>query len=141
MAWERIGQVPLSLVRIPGSLARVLLLKPHKIFISVAMKAKLISSRKEDHIRICLDKDVEFAKSNGFERYEFEHRALPELSLPEIDLSTTFLDRTFDIPFFIEALTGGAPGTEKINRNLAKAAEELGIGMGLGSQRAMLEEP
>jgi isopentenyl-diphosphate delta-isomerase len=104
-------------------------------------KAKQISSRKKEYINICLQNNVEFTKSNGFERYEFEHRALPEISLGEIDLSTVFFRKKFRLPFFIEALTGGSPGTEKFNRNLARAAEELGIGMGLGSQRAMLEVP
>jgi isopentenyl-diphosphate delta-isomerase len=99
------------------------------------------SSRKLEHIRICLDKEVEFSKSNGFERYELVHSALPETSLKEIDTSTEFLGKKFRLPFFIEAMTGGSPGTEKINRNIARAAEELGIGMGLGSQRAMLEDP
>jgi isopentenyl-diphosphate delta-isomerase len=105
------------------------------------MSADETSLRKLDHIRICLEKDVEFRKSNGFDRYEFTHRALPEASLSEIDTSTVFLGKAFRLPFLIEAMTGGSPGTEKINRNLARAAEELGIGMGVGSQRAMLEEP
>jgi isopentenyl-diphosphate delta-isomerase len=105
------------------------------------MKAGKTSSRKEDHIRICLERDVEFSKSNGFERYELVHRALPELNLADIDTSTKFMGKAFSLPFFIEAMTGGSPGTDKINRNLAMAAQELGIGMGLGSQRAMLEDP
>jgi isopentenyl-diphosphate delta-isomerase len=104
------------------------------------MKSEKTSSRKNDHIRICLEKDVEFSKSNGFERYEFVHKALPEVNLSDIDTSTDFLGKRFKLPFFIEAMTGGSPGTENINKNLARAAEELGIGMGLGSQRAMLED-
>jgi isopentenyl-diphosphate delta-isomerase len=104
------------------------------------MKAEKTSSRKNDHIRICLDKNVEFSKSNGFERYEFIHKALPEVNLSEIDTSTEFLGKRFKLPFFIEAITGGSPETENINKNLASAAEELGIGMGLGSQRAMHED-
>ncbi len=105
------------------------------------MKAEKTSSRKLEHINICLNKGVEFSKSNGFEKYELVHNALPEASLSGIDTSTEFLGKAFRLPFFIEAMTGGSPGTEKINRNLAGAAEELGVGMGLGSQRAMLEDP
>lgn len=104
------------------------------------MSAEKTSSRKDDHIRICMERDVEFGKGNGFERYGLEHRALPEISHRDIDTSTEFLGKKFRIPFFIEAMTGGSRGTEKINRNLAMAAEEMGIGMGLGSQRAMLED-
>jgi isopentenyl-diphosphate delta-isomerase len=101
----------------------------------------LTSRRKQEHIDICLAEDVEFRKSNGFEKYEFEHRALPELNLSDIDTSLEFFGKPFELPFFIEAITGGAPGTEKLNLNLAKASEEMGIGMGTGSQRAMLDDP
>jgi len=97
--------------------------------------------RKTEHIRICLEHDVEFRKTNGFENYQFTHNALPELNWEDIDISTEFLGREFRSPFFIEAVTGGTKTAEKINRNLAKAAEDLGIGMGVGSQRAMIEDP
>lgn len=97
--------------------------------------------RKSEHIRICLKEEVQFRKSNGFEAYELEHEAIPEFSLEEIDLATTFLGNRYALPFFIEPLTGGAFESKKINTNLALAAEELGIGMGLGSQRAMVEDP
>jgi isopentenyl-diphosphate delta-isomerase len=105
------------------------------------MGAEKTSSRKLEHIRICLERAVEFGKSNGFERYELVHSALPGTSLSEIDTSTEFMGKRFRLPFFIEAMTGGSSGPADINRNLAGAAEELGIGMGLGSQRAMLEDP
>ncbi|NIO22715.1 MAG: type 2 isopentenyl-diphosphate Delta-isomerase [Candidatus Aenigmarchaeota archaeon] len=97
-------------------------------------------SRKDDHIRICLEKKVEFVKSNGFEHVELEHKALPEIDKDEIDLETKFLGKKFNYPLFIEAMTGGTKEGERINKNLAKAAEALGIGMGVGSQRAMLED-
>ncbi len=107
----------------------------------LAVDVGMTSSRKQEHIRICLDHDVEFSGSNGFEQYRFVHRALPEVALNAIDTSTEFLGKRFEWPFLIEAMTGGAQGTDGINRNLARAAQELGIGMGVGSQRAMLEEP
>ena len=102
--------------------------------------SSLTKSRKDDHIRICLEKRVEFSKSSGFEHIELEHRALPEIDRDDIDLRTKFLGKKFEYPLFIEAMTGGTKTGEKINRNLAKAAESLGIGMGVGSQRAMLED-
>jgi isopentenyl-diphosphate Delta-isomerase len=100
-----------------------------------------ISRRKDEHIVICLERDVAFRKTNGFERYDFLHQALPELNLADIDTSTTFMGKRFALPFFIEALTGGSQKAGMINRNLARAANALGIGMGIGSQRAMLENP
>ncbi len=101
--------------------------------------AKETEKRKADHIRICLEDEVEFRKSSGFERVELEHRSLPETSMDEIGLSTSFLGKPFKAPIFIEAMTGGSGEGGKINRNLAAAAEELGLGMGVGSQRAALE--
>jgi isopentenyl-diphosphate delta-isomerase len=97
--------------------------------------------RKTDHIKICLTEDVEFFKSNGFGNYQFRHNALPEIDWDDIDISSRFLGRKFRVPLLIEAMTGGTRKAEKINRNLAKAAQELGIGMGVGSQRAMIERP
>jgi isopentenyl-diphosphate delta-isomerase len=99
------------------------------------------SSRKSDHLQICVEKDVEFIKTNGFERYEFEAPAVPGLNPAGIDTSVEFLGRVFDSPFFIEAMTGGTPDAQDINRNLARAAQKLNIGMGLGSQRPMWEDP
>lgn len=97
--------------------------------------------RKTDHIRICIEEDVEFLKSNRFGEYQFTHNALPEINWDDINIATKFLGYDFKAPFFIEAVTGGTKGSESINRNLAKAAQELGIGMGVGSQRAMIENP
>jgi len=102
--------------------------------------SSLTKSRKDEHIKICLEKDVEFKKTNGFEYVELEHKALPEIERGEINLETKFLGKKFSAPLFIEAMTGGTKKGEYINKNLAKAAEALGIGMGVGSQRAMLED-
>src|SRR5690606_3312703 len=44
-------------------------------------------------------------------------------------------------PLFISSMTGGTPEAERINRRLAEAAQATGIGMGVGSQRAAIEEP
>lgn len=97
--------------------------------------------RKAGHIRTCLTKDVEFLKRNGFEMYEFTHSALPELDWKDISMETAFLGKKFRYPLFIDAMTGGTKQAAGINKNLARAAQELGIGMGVGSQRAMMEDP
>ncbi|WP_419659410.1 type 2 isopentenyl-diphosphate Delta-isomerase [Desulfosarcina variabilis] len=108
---------------------------------TVLQKMGSVGQRKREHLKICIEKNVSFKKTNGFEHYEFEHRALPELGIDDIDTSTTFLGKALRLPFLIEAMTGGCPGTGRINRNLARAAETLGIAMGVGSQRAMLNHP
>lgn len=97
-------------------------------------------SRKFDHVNICLRMPVEFRKGNGFERVELKGTK-GKISKDRIDMSREFLGFPFRYPLFIEAMTGGFPEAEKINRNLARAAEDLGIGMGVGSQRAMIEDP
>ena len=99
-------------------------------------------ARKDDHIRINLEEDVSFDQTTtGLERYRFVHQALPELDLEEIDTTTTFLGHQLAFPVLIASMTGGTPHAGQINRILAEVAAAAGIGMGLGSTRAMLEDP
>ena len=96
------------------------------------------SDRKDDHIRIIQEEDVE-TTGTGFEDVELVHEALPEIHRDEIDTSISLFGRELAAPIVIESMTGGHPNTTKINRNLAAAAAETGIAMGVGSQRAGLE--
>jgi isopentenyl-diphosphate delta-isomerase len=95
--------------------------------------------RKLDHLRIVLDEDVN-AKGvgSGFAQLRFQHHALPELDLREIDTSLTIFGKTLRAPLLISSMTGGADRAEQINLHLAEAAEALGVAMGVGSQRAAL---
>lgn len=97
------------------------------------------SSRKLDHIRICLEKPVE-AQARPFEDLVLVHRALPEIDEKEIDMSCSFLGKRLKAPLIISAMTGGHPEVKEINVRLAEAAQELGVALGVGSQRAALEE-
>jgi len=98
--------------------------------------------RKSDHIHINLHKDVSFKHvSTGFERYRFIHCALPGFSLKDVDTSTTLLGRCLAAPLLISSMTGGTPEASVINQRLAEAAQATGIGLGLGSQRAAIEDP
>ncbi|HJJ28293.1 MAG TPA: type 2 isopentenyl-diphosphate Delta-isomerase [Methanocorpusculum sp.] len=101
---------------------------------------ELTSSRKLDHLRLARDADVTFGDA-GFDDIILKHNALPECSLDEIDTSAGLFDRRFSLPLFIEAITGGHPDTREVNRVLAAAAEKYTIPMGVGSQRAALENP
>jgi isopentenyl-diphosphate delta-isomerase len=97
-------------------------------------------ARKADHIRINLEEDVQFPRlTTGLEQYRFVHQALPELDLEAIDTSSSVLGRTLRLPLLISSMTGGTEQAERINRNLAAAAQARGIAMGLGSQRTGLE--
>jgi isopentenyl-diphosphate delta-isomerase len=102
-------------------------------------KVTQIGARKSDHIRINLEEDVRSGLSNGLERYRFTHQALPELNLDDIDLSQQIFGRTLKAPILISSMTGGTDESGTINRTLAEAAQEMGIAMGLGSQRAAIE--
>lgn len=100
----------------------------------------VIEGRKREHIDTVLNEDVS-AKgvTSGFERFFFEHVALPELDLDGVDLSTELFGRRLNAPCLISSMTGGTAAAHEINRHLAEAAQTLGIAMGVGSQRAAVE--
>lgn len=96
-------------------------------------------SRKSDHIKIVLEKDVQHKGSPGFDDILLVHNALPEIDFDDVDTEIEFLGKKLAAPILVSGMTGGTTEAERINRNLARAAEETGIGMGVGSQRAMIE--
>lgn len=99
-------------------------------------------SRKADHIRICLDEDVQFsANTNGLERYRFIHCCLPELNRSELDLKTRFLGKLLGAPLLISSMTGGTEEAKTINFRLAEVAQQYKLAMGVGSQRVAVENP
>ena len=104
-------------------------------------KVTQTSERKSDHIRINLEEDVRSNLTTGLERYRFDHQALPELDLEEIDLNLELFGRQLRSPLLISSMTGGTPKAGEINRILAYAAQESGIALGVGSQRAAIEQP
>jgi len=104
-------------------------------------KVTQISERKSDHIRINLEEDVRSGLTSGLERYYFLHQALPEINLDDIDLSQDLFARHLKAPILISSMTGGTDEARRINLTLADAAQETGIAMGLGSQRAAIEHP
>jgi len=103
-------------------------------------KSAYTSSRKLEHLKICCTGEIE-AGDSGFDDVRLVHNSLPECSMDKIDLSVRFLGHRFDSPLFISAMTGGHPDTTEVNRRLGEAAENFNIGMGVGSQRAALENP
>ena len=99
-------------------------------------------SRKADHIRICLEEDVQFRQTtNGLERYHFDHCCLPEIDRDQIDISTTFFGKPMDAPLLISSMTGGTEEAKTINCRLAKVAQHYRLAMGVGSQRVAVENP
>lgn len=98
------------------------------------------SARKLDHLRICCELPVE-AGDAGFGEVRLVHSALPECDMDRISTATQFLGHQFEAPLMIAAMTGGHPEATPINARLAAAAERFGLGIGVGSERAALEDP
>ena len=98
--------------------------------------------RKKEHLELCLDTtSVSSQFGTGLDRYSFVHNALPELDIDELDVSTKFLGKPLQAPILISSMTGGFELARQVNRNLAAAAQDLGLAMGVGSQRVAIEEP
>ncbi len=98
------------------------------------------SERKKAHLELCLSDKVAFKnKTTGFENYEFEHYAITEVDLQKINFTTQFFNKKISYPFLISCMTGGTAEAGNINAQLAIAAQELNIPIGVGSQRQALE--
>lgn len=100
-----------------------------------------LPQRKDDHISINLNRDVHSALTTGFERLQLKHEALPELDFAAIDLNLTLFNKQLKAPILISSMTGGTSAGSAFNHTLAAAAETCGIAMGVGSQRAAIENP
>jgi isopentenyl-diphosphate delta-isomerase len=96
-------------------------------------------NRKLEHIKICLEEEVE-SSYTGLEDVMLVHNALPDLNFEDLDTEIKFMGKKLSAPFLIASMTGGHRDAIEINRNLAQAVEETGIGMGVGSQRAAIED-
>lgn len=97
-----------------------------------------ISDRKDEHLRICLEEDVNSGVPTGFDQINLNIKTLPEIDFDSIVLSTKIFGKTLDAPILISSMTGGSGKTKHFNQLLAKAANEFNIAMGVGSQRAAI---
>ncbi|HDS1736910.1 type 2 isopentenyl-diphosphate Delta-isomerase [Pseudomonas sp. BP8] len=103
------------------------------------MKKSFLSQRKDDHLDIVLAPTPAGPRQDpGWSAIRFEHCALPELALEQIDLGASLLGMDLRAPLLISSMTGGAERASRINQHLAEAAQTLGIAMGVGSQRVSL---
>ncbi len=104
--------------------------------------ANATAGRKADHLRINIEEDVA-AKgvTSGFERWHFEHCAMPEIDLDDVDCRTSLFGRALRAPLLISCMTGGTQDAREINRRLARVAQRCGLAMGVGSGRVLIEHP
>ena len=98
-----------------------------------------ITARKDQHLDVILSGKARHGLDNGFADVRFVHEALPDLDHGKVDLGADFLGRRLKAPLLISSMTGGPARAEAINARLAEAAQQLGIALAVGSQRAALE--
>ena len=92
------------------------------------------SDRKKDHIELAFKS----ALTNQDSRFYYEplFDGHPAGDLPEI----SFVGKKMLAPIWISSMTGGTKEASIINKNLAMACGQFGLGMGLGSCRVILED-
>ena len=100
------------------------------------------SSRKDDHVRLAeeLRAGVE-ALASPFDDLRFIHHALPGIGMDDVNAATRVCGRSWDMPFYINAMTGGSERTGTINAALADAAARAGVAIASGSEHAALADP
>ncbi|MFQ5527293.1 MAG: type 2 isopentenyl-diphosphate Delta-isomerase [Thermoanaerobaculia bacterium] len=96
--------------------------------------------RKAEHIDLALEERMQLS-AHFFDRYYFDHQALPEIDMADVDTTARFLGYRLRSPLLISCMTGGTGAATRINRNLAIAAQTAGIAIGVGSQRKAIEDP
>jgi isopentenyl-diphosphate delta-isomerase len=96
-----------------------------------------MEQRKNDHIALAFSSRVEAGRADP----RFMYEPLLGSHLGGITEPFNFLGKTMKLPIWVSSMTGGSREAKTINRNLAQACREFGMGMGLGSCRILLEQP
>jgi len=99
-----------------------------------------IRQRKLDHVELAMNDAAVAANDPGWSDVTLVPVSLPGVNAGDVDLSVEFLGAALRAPVFIAGMTGGHPDVEKINAGLAAAAQEHGVAIGVGSQRAALQD-
>jgi len=99
-----------------------------------------VRDRKLDHIKIVIEEPVEAGESTFLEYIRIPHKASPNINLNDVDVNVSIYGKNLGAPIVITGMTGGHPETAKINEALATIADKYNIGLGVGSQRAAIED-
>ncbi len=111
-----------------------------KLILSKEYMTNTLEKRKDAHIDICEQLDVQYKNKTGFDDIMFVHNALPQIDMKEIDCECEFLGKKISAPIMISAMTGGTQRAKEINTKLAHSAKTQNIAFGLGSCRPILED-
>jgi isopentenyl-diphosphate delta-isomerase len=95
-----------------------------------------MEERKKDHIDLALN--AQSLKENIDSRFDYEPLLSPHPSGSREPFE--FLGKKLQVPLWISSMTGGTRMAGTINRNLARACGEFGMGMGLGSCRIIMDD-
>ncbi|WEV42125.1 phosphomevalonate kinase [Bifidobacterium sp. ESL0682] len=98
------------------------------------------SNRKDDHVRLALAEHAD-KQHNAFDDVAFIHQSLGGVALADVDMSTEVCGAKWDMPFYINAMTGGSAKTASINASFARVAAATGLAMASGSQHAAIRDP
>ncbi|GGQ49479.1 isopentenyl-diphosphate delta-isomerase [Streptomyces mutabilis] len=101
----------------------------------------MIGRRKDDHVRLALEQQRTNSGRNQFDEVSFVHHALAGIDRADVSLATTFAGISWQVPLYINAMTGGSTKTGIINRDLAIAARETGVPLASGSMSAYFKDP
>jgi isopentenyl-diphosphate Delta-isomerase len=99
-----------------------------------------IQTRKQQHVELALEEGSQ-GGGDAFLTFKLPYKCLPEIDLKDVDTSTMLFGKKINQPLIIGSMTGGVAFAKTLNINLATAAEECKVALGVGSQRAALEKP
>ena len=99
--------------------------------------------RKARHLEICIANDHYAVEggTTGFEGLRFLHRSIPDLDAEHVSTATEFLGIPVRAPLLISSMTGGSAEAYRANQDLARAAELMGLPVGMGSIRILFRKP
>jgi isopentenyl-diphosphate Delta-isomerase len=99
-----------------------------------------ISERKREHLELAVDIASQSEQTAGWEDIHLIASSLAASDLDEVDITVELGGVKLNAPFLIASMTGGHTQAIEVNERLANAAQELGVAIGSGSQRAALRD-